>query len=229
MEFAKKYALVPEESITKHTISSQQLSDLDKTMVQILNSPLEDHEKVHRYYELLQKKLKMNEYNSPYKIPEMNSANKIPLEEKILPAPIIENENPQIIKEEKQSGYSYDDIILESVPPNLKGKADTALNILKSRPDILSWNNKGEISYHEEKIPHSNIADMFNLIFTNKKTVNIPAKNNFLSAVSELNLPKQYIRNKYLTVPNTVKSPDVKIKRKYNITPKKNVQNWESY
>lgn len=225
MEYAKKYALVPEEVLTRHTISNKQLSDLDKSMIEILNSSLEDHEKVSRYYDLLQKRLKMNQFNSPYKLTEVK-----PSKEEIISVKET-TESPITIKKEdarEKLDDSYDSIILSSVPPNLKRRADNALSILKSRPDVLKWNDKGEISYRGETIPQTNIADLFHLIFTDKKT-HILAKNTFLSALEELNLPKQYIRNKYLKIPITVKTSNVEMKNKSDVSPKRSEKTWESY
>jgi len=227
MEHAKKYALVPEEMLTRHTISNKQLSDLDKSMIEILNSSLEDHEKVSRYYDLLQKRLKMNQFNSPYKLTEVKSSKEEENSDKET------EESPITIKKEdrrdEKLGDSYDSIILNSIPPNLKRRADNALSILKSRPDILKWNNQGEICYRGETIPQTNIADLFNLMFTDKKKTHILAKNTFLSALEELNLPKQYIRNKYLKLPITVKIPDVEMKNKSDVSPQAGEKKWESY
>lgn len=213
MEFAKRFALVPEETLTKHSISKKQLSELDQAMIQILNSSLEEHEKVIRYYELLQKRLKLKQFNPTHKLAQVESTQPLSEGEKPL------SEDPQ----ERKLHDSYDDFILNSVAPNLKRRAQSALSVLKSRPNILSWNDKGEIIYHGEKIQQSNIADLFNLIFTDKKKTFIPAKDSFLNALEELNLPKQFIRNKYLKV----SSPDVKKKKvkHENVVERK----WENF
>ncbi|GBN45033.1 hypothetical protein AVEN_245642-1 [Araneus ventricosus] len=59
-----------EHLVSKHTVSDRQLNDLDKNMLNILNSSLEEHENVKQYYAFLQKKMYTEEYNLPWKPPE---------------------------------------------------------------------------------------------------------------------------------------------------------------
>ena len=66
MEFAIKYALIPEDDFSKHIPSKQQMIDFDIAMSKILNSSLTDHEKIQRYYELLKRKMDLQEFNIPW-------------------------------------------------------------------------------------------------------------------------------------------------------------------
>lgn len=67
MEYAKKFALVPEDSLNKHTPSPQQLSEIDRQLLKILNNrQLNDTEKVKLYYAILQNKLNLEEHNPPH-------------------------------------------------------------------------------------------------------------------------------------------------------------------
>ena len=65
MAQVKKFTLIPEELVIKHTVSSKRLSELDKLMVKILNSDLPDQEKLIRYHEVLQTSLNLQEFNQP--------------------------------------------------------------------------------------------------------------------------------------------------------------------
>ncbi|XP_035229668.1 zinc finger protein 107-like [Stegodyphus dumicola] len=146
MEFTKKYVLVPEEMMTKHTISDKQLSELDKAMMHILNSSDDDREKLVRYYELLQKKLNLKEYNSPFKPPKDDSQNSLDDSAEMKKVKEEEEEAPSSVTDgDKQMTVTdYSTVILDSVPLRMRRKAQNALAILKRHPDILKWNDKGE-------------------------------------------------------------------------------------
>ncbi|GBN27392.1 hypothetical protein AVEN_80285-1 [Araneus ventricosus] len=187
MEHAKKFALIPEHLVSKHTVSDKQLNDIDKSMLNILNSSLEEYEKVKQYYALLQKKMNIEEYNLPWKPPEETA-----------PLNNIEVE-PMLPRKED----SYDRVVLNSVPQGMKNEASKALDFIKEHSNILKWNDKGEILIGNELISKTNIADLFNIIFThNKKKTNVAGIQEFLAALNLMNMPKHYVKNNYLTAKN---------------------------
>ncbi|GBM55753.1 hypothetical protein AVEN_190338-1 [Araneus ventricosus] len=187
MEHAKKFALIPEHLVSKHIVSDKQLNDLDKSMLNILNRSLEEHEKVKQYYALLQKKMNIEEYNLPGKPPEEPA-----------PSDNIEVE-PMLPRKEN----SYDRVVLNSVPQGMKNEASKALDFIKEHSNILKWNDKGEILIGNELISKTNIADLFNIIFTrNKKKTNVAGIQEFLAALNLMNVPKHYVKNNYLTAKN---------------------------
>ncbi|GBO09936.1 hypothetical protein AVEN_4770-1 [Araneus ventricosus] len=187
MEHAKKFALIPEHLVSKHTVSDKQLNDLDKSMLNILNSSLEEHEKVKQYYALLQKKMNKEEYNLPWKPPEES-------------APLNNIEVEPILPRKEDS---YDRVVLNSVPQGMKNEASKALDFIKEHSNILKWNDKGEILIGNELISKTNIADLFNIIFThNQKKTNVAGIQEFLAALNLMNMPKHYVKNNYLTAKN---------------------------
>ncbi|GBM28474.1 hypothetical protein AVEN_254674-1 [Araneus ventricosus] len=187
MEHAKKFALIPEHLVSKHTVSDKQLNDLDKSMLNILNSSLEEHEKVKQYHALLQKKMNIEEYNLPWKPPEETA-----------PLNNIEVESMLPRKEDP-----YDRVVLNSVPQGMKNEASKAMDFIKEHSNILKWNDKGEILIGNELISKTNIADLFNIIFThNKKKTNVAGIQEFLAALNLMNMPKHYVKNNYLTAKN---------------------------
>lgn len=200
MEHAKKFALVPEHLVSKHTVSDQDLSDLDANMLSILKSSLDEHEKVRQYYTLLQKKINMEEYNPPWKTSPQ------------------EESNEQVVEPKKEED-SYEAVILNSVPQPMRKEALKALNIMKEHSNILKWNDKGELIVKDKLISKTNIADLFNLMFNiKKKKTHIAGIGEFLEALNEMNVPKHYIKNKYISI-NTTPSKNVK-------SP---VRNWLKY
>ncbi len=140
MEFAKKYALVSEDQLSKHVPTQKHISDLDNEMSRILNSSLNEYENLRKYY-ILQKKLNMEIFNLPWKTvtPETTRHD-----------PVVKEENP--IKEESKKELCYDSMILNSFPPHMRNHANNLLQILKNHSNMLSWNEKGEISLHNQKV-----------------------------------------------------------------------------
>jgi len=188
MEFARKYALVPEDSLSKHTPSEKYLSALDKEMDKILKSSMNEYDKVQRYYEILQKKIKLENYNLPWTSP-----------------PAEEENNKAFDKKPKDEDYSS--VVLKSVPSKLTKQAGSLLQLMQKNPHIFQWNDQGIITYKGQSIANSNLADLFNLIFTNRKNIDIAAKDEFLKYLHELNVPRHYIKNKNLTSFKQVNTP----------------------
>lgn len=185
MEHAKKYALVPQEMISKHIIPSKQLSQLDRDMIQILNSALGDDEKLKLYYDLLQKKMNFEKFN-----PSIQKTTNSPVSQDTANQEIKEEVSP--VKEENDS------LILNTVPQNMRKYATNLLAVLKTRPDKIKWNDRREISYHGELFQNSNIIDLFHWLFTNKKEP-ISSHEEFISVLRDLNIPQCYFRNKHIS------------------------------
>lgn len=214
MDFAKKFALVPEDSLSKHVPTQQHMSDFDKQMSKILNSTLNEYEKVQRYYGLLQRKMNLENFNTPMTAIAMEEDE--------------ENNKP------KPTSAMYNSIVLESVPASLKKQASTLLQMLERNPTYIQWNAVGEISVKGRKLVGSNLADLFNMIFTNRKHTDIVGMRDFLSILQELNAPTHYIKNKQLSVKPPMEEEGSKIlikqpmKREVSKIPVKHdyVKNW---
>ena len=217
MEHAEKFALIPEEFLSKHIPSLEQMSEFDLAMSKVLNSSLSDHEKVHKYYDLLKRKMNLEEYNLPWRPPSKEEKSSKKEESSI-------NELPELDKKEEQSENNYTDIILNAVPHNMKRQANNLLHILKSHPKTIRWSDKGEVTYKNQTLSQSNIADLFNLIFTRHKLENIIAKDEFLQALDELNVPKHFIKNKQLSNVSKKQESSTPVKKR-----KRSNYKWDSY
>ena len=193
MAQVKKFALIPEELVVKHTVSNKRLSELDRTMMSILNSNLPDHEKLVRYHEVLQKSLNLQQFNTP------NHEKRDLSEKKDTPqgtSQDIPKGAPQGIRQEaekKPLQVNYQDLILPSIPKNMREKAANVLGLIKNQPDILSWNSKGQLVVNKEEIPDSNIIDFFTHLYKSRK--NISNSVVYDKVLKELNIPMQFIGN----------------------------------
>lgn len=183
MELAKKYALVPEENLSKHVPTKQQMSEFDTAMSKILNSTLPDHEKVIQYFELLKRKMNLQEFNTPW----MSKPPK-PTEK--------ETSEPE---EEPKSEPDELTLILSSVPPSMKRQARSLLDFLKNHPRKFEWDKNLTISFEGKPIPESNIADLFHLLFSVNKKTPIKAQNELLKTLREMYVPESFIKNRHLS------------------------------
>lgn len=188
MEHAKKYALVAEEDLSRHVPTKKQMTEFDVAMSKILNSSLPDHEKVQQYYELLKRKMDLQEFNTPWK-------SKLPEEEENEPESKPEEPEPEVKQEPVND---YDTFVLNSVPNPMKKQAEALLTLLKSKSSKMNWDPSGAITYNGKKLD-GNLAEYFRLIFcVNKKPSNVTSTE-FLQALKDIGVPESTIKNKHLS------------------------------
>lgn len=197
MEFSKKFVLVPESDFSKHTPSKKQLSEFDKEMQKILNSDLQDFEKLPLYYDLLKRKMNLQDFNPPWK---MDAAEK--------------DETPKLVEDGIiENSANPEDNILKMIPVGVQKQAEQLLQYLKTYPNILRWNERGEIIYKDQLIPKSNLTDLICLILTQRKSYkHLFGRDEFLKALNSINAPKLFLKNKYLTMKDDVYSPIKNVK-----------------
>ncbi len=213
----KKFALIPEELVTKHTVSNKRLSELDKAMMKILHSDLPDSEKLIFYHELLKKSLNLQEFNQPMKENKVQSTSEHEQNNTSENQPQLTSENKSR-QEVKVEDNNYQGLILASLSKSMRRKAENALTIMQNQPDIISWSKNGEILSHGENIPNTNIIDFFQYLYNSRKV--LPHKGIYDTMLKDLNIPKQFIGNK-----NLLKLP-VQRKMKRIVKPPKK---WELY
>lgn len=211
MEHAKKFALIPEEALSRHVLSKKQMSEFDTAMSKILNSTLPDHEKVRQYYEILKRKMDLQEFNIPLLSKpkeDEEPSKKEPIKQVTLPEP------------ETEEDFS---LILSSVPSRMKRQAQTLINFLKKHPRKFRWDKNLAVSYEGKSIPESNIADLFHLLFSVNKKTPIKAQSELLQTLQEMHVPQNLIKNKHLSTKNISSKPAKKKK------VDRNVMIWENY
>lgn len=221
MEYGKNYTLVSAEHFNKHVPSPQQLSDLDEEMRHIIMSSLSQDQKLKEYYNLLQKKMNIEKFNSPF-------AKTTPEEE-------IENEDNLSGSKTSAAVSVLDDLfIINSVPSKMKDQARNLLQLIKSHPkNILSWNDAGEISLHNKHMSHTNIGDLFHALFSHNKRRYVNGQNEFIKVLYDLNIPQHYIKNKYMTVKTEESAVKMEeeppVVKKSHVFKNKTPVKWESY
>ena len=88
-----------------------------------------------------------------------------------------------------------DAAVLEPIPKTMHKRATTLLERLKTRPDLVSWNERGQVTLGGEKILDSNITDLVSDAMRPRKNLNPTGSRRLFRVVSELNVPKDVARN----------------------------------
>lgn len=88
-----------------------------------------------------------------------------------------------------------DSVIVDNIPKAMRSRATTLLKRLKARPDVISWDESGQVSLDGEKIPRSNISDLIRDALRGRKNFNPTGSRQFFRTLSKLNMPKDLVRN----------------------------------
>ncbi len=96
-------------------------------------------------------------------------------------------------KEEKRE--LSDDIIVRGIPKTMRTRAIALLERLKARPDVISWDDMGQVKIDGVLIPKSNISDLVSSAMRSRKYFDPVASQEFFNVLSNVNVPKDLVRN----------------------------------
>ena len=99
-----------------------------------------------------------------------------------------------ILGEEERKELS-DDIIVRGIPKTMRTRAIALLERLKARPDVISWDDMGQVKIDGVLIPKSNISDLVSSAMRSRKYFDPIASQEFFNVLSNLNVPKDLVRN----------------------------------
>ena len=77
----------------------------------------------------------------------------------------------------------------------MRGRATNLLQRLKTRPDLVSWDERGQVTLAGEKIADSNISDLVSDAMRKRKGFDPTGSKRFFRVLSVLNVPKDVARN----------------------------------
>lgn len=179
MEYAKKMILVPEHLVSRHILPDEKLSELDLEMKQILFSQMDDDTKIKMYNQVLQKRIKINSFNSPIINQEPQSED-------------VADVKPEIKEEE----MDIETITLSTAPKRLSLIVKNVFELLKRNSDVVSWTPHGELIHRGEVVKHSNIVDLINSMMRKKKSDDfLPGQEEFSEILRDINVPQIFIKN----------------------------------
>ena len=82
------------------------------------------------------------------------------------------------------------------MPATLQSNAQKLMNRIKEdESGVITWSPKGEVSIHGQRLPGTTITDLVGDVIRSTKT-EMPERDQFLSALAELNTPETLIRNR---------------------------------
>ncbi len=82
-------------------------------------------------------------------------------------------------KEEKRE--LSDDIIVRGIPKTMRTRAIALLERLKARPDVISWDDMGQVKIDGVFIPKSNISDLVSSAMRSRKYFDPVASQEFFN------------------------------------------------
>ena len=157
-------------------------SDMEKSsneMKNIWNRNMEADEKVHIYTE------ELNNFKSRYN-------------DLIAPMEVKIKNNTDTSSIKRENKFSLDESIVNSLPKSSKTHAKRLIDYLKTHPEIINWNDKGEIMYHGRLINGSNISDLVMDAMNNRsKSSNLPPfyESIYAKLLADVNVPNDWIKN----------------------------------
>ena len=158
---------------------------LDEEIGILLNrTDIAEYEKSKRYAELLRQYLSYQQ-------------NKNTAGDRALPAP-TPTESSTVVdgtKPQRSQTYSKDDI-LNAIPEKFRGKAISMINLLKTQPSLLDWNDRGEIIYKGDLVPRSHVTDLLRIAVLPKARGDVVGAPVFTQALREMNIPEGVVGNR---------------------------------
>ena len=108
-----------------------------------------------------------------------------------------QKEAPSPVKKEEQRAELQlsDADVVEPIPRTMRPRATALLSRLKAKPDVITWDKTGQVKIEGETIPNSNISDLVSDAMRSRKDFNPTGAKKFFQALSELNVPKELVRN----------------------------------
>ena len=76
----------------------------------------------------------------------------------------------------------------------MRGRATNLFQRLKTRPDLVSWDERGQVTLAGEKIADSNISDLVSDAMRKRKGFDPTGSKRFLRVLLVLNVPKDVAR-----------------------------------
>ena len=88
-----------------------------------------------------------------------------------------------------------DTTIVDHIPQNIRSRATALLTRLKARPDVISWDDSGEVKLEGETILQSNISDLISDAVRGRKNFDPTGAKEFFRVLSKMNVPRDLVRN----------------------------------
>ncbi len=97
--------------------------------------------------------------------------------------------------EKEEERELSDDVTVRGIPKTMRTRAIALLERLKARSDVISWDDMGQVKIDGVFIPKSNISDLISSAMRSRKYFDPVASQEFFNVLSNINVPKDLVRN----------------------------------
>ena len=97
--------------------------------------------------------------------------------------------------EKEEERELSDDVIVRGIPKTMRTRAIALLERLRARPDVISWDDMGQVKIDGVFIPKSNISDLISSAMRSRKYFDPVASQEFFNVLNNINVPKDLVRN----------------------------------
>lgn len=216
MKHAKRMVLVPEDTLQRYEqrqrletspiMANMMHKDTDMSNI-LQRTDMDDDEKQKLYYANLERYMDLRRQKDS-QIPTVRIAPGAESKEKAqLPDATV--------------AQLPDATIVGHIPKTMRERATLLLNRLKTRPDVISWDETGQVKLEGETIPQSNISDLVSDAMRARKHFNPTGSKEFFRVLSKINMPKDLVRNeqRWKQVDNSSGGEDVSYRTPQRTTP----------
>ena len=109
-----------------------------------------------------------------------------PLPVQMVPPPTTSTETPaqKEATEQQEPTNILEKQIVDSVPKTMQSRAKLLIRTMKQHPDVLGWNERGQLVYEGSAVPHSNIVDLVNDVLRKRKGFHPEHSKTFLKGLA---------------------------------------------
>ena len=183
------------------TAMAAKMREMDEKMSQLLRSGKEKDAIVRQYNDLMNRYLAFG-HKRTHPVVSPQREEKAAEEEK---DPTIQN-------------------VLETVPARYRTKARLLMDQIRLRPDVLRWNERGQVLVGGRVVKNSNITDLINDAVRERKGFQPEGWQTFAGALKAIDVPQEFIGHRKRWEWMTRQHDEAAPARK-----KKKQQRWESY
>ena len=208
MNHTRRMVLVPEKTLERLQQRqqiltppvTQTLKNLDREMSDILSSEeLDDEAKAKLYNQVLQRYLTYYDQRKSQplhvKLTAIKPTETPKPEETPKPDAMSSEETRKEATAEAETTSAVEQEVIKSVPKLYKTGARQLLDKIKENPDVLNWNEKGELLYENKPISGSHVVDLVNDTLRHRKGFEPVGWSVFARGLARMNVPENIVRN----------------------------------
>lgn len=83
--------------------------------------------------------------------------------------------------------------VLESVPSRFRTKARLLLDKIRLHPDVVTWNDRGQLVVRGQTVSNTNITDLVNDVVRARKDFEPVGWETFATALKDIDVPQEFI------------------------------------